>query len=422
MTAKSENDQICLAAQMVYEASKPIRILSHISWPSNIREEFLAKNAEQLPQNITYPDFDKDVVLNQLKDAKKNILKLSPGAIQGWLLRVSEKLELTAHMLASCGTADFFNYSHQIYGQPTDVSDDNKSTPLFLAQQFTRLFDSIGDLDLGAPTDACHLATDLAQRMQAAVQVFGDKAPAINIVDELSANALAGPTQIRIRNKARFSDLDIEQLIHHEVMIHVATSLNGQGQTNIPLLGVSHAGTTKIQEGLAVFAEFITGTIDLNRFRRLADRVIAIQMAIDGADFIEVYKYFLGRTSDKEQSFENARRVFRGGVLTGKYPFTKDIVYLDGLLRVHNFLRVIITSHRPDCMPLLFTGKLDLEDLPAIAELKRLGLCSAPQFLPHWVQDARFLVSYLGYSAFLNSIDLHATRERLRSLINAIPT
>ena len=60
----------------------------------------------------------------------------------------------------------------------------------------------------------------------------------------------------------------------------------------------------------------------------MSDRTIAIQMAVDGADFIEVYEFFLERIHSEEQAFENTRRVFRGGVLTGGAPFTKDIVYL----------------------------------------------------------------------------------------------
>ena len=49
---------------------------------------------------------------------------------------------------------------------------------------------------------------------------------------------------------------------------------------------------------------------------RISDRVIAIQMAIDGADFIEVYRFFLKRNAKtRGQAFEDARRVFRGEFL-----------------------------------------------------------------------------------------------------------
>lgn len=97
--------------------------------------------------------------------------------------------------------------------------------------------------------------------------------------------------------------------------------------------------------------------------RRLADRVIAIQMTMDGADFIEIYGFFMGRSGDTRQSFGNARRVVRGGLASGGAPFTKDIVNLEGLLRVHNFLRVAVQLDRLDCLRLLFCGKLDIEDV-----------------------------------------------------------
>ena len=155
--------------------------------------------------------------------------------------------------------------------------------------------------------------------------------------------------------------------------------------------------------------------------RRLADRVLAIQMSIDGADFLDVYRYFLERTGVEEQSFENARRVFRGGVLSGGAPFTKDIVYLDGLLRVHNFLRAIVTTGRADCLRLLFCGKLDIEDIPVIYELTDMGLCRAPKYLPPWASDLRFLMVHLAYNSFLDGIDLSQIHLHYDQMLESVP-
>jgi uncharacterized protein (TIGR02421 family) len=302
---------------------------------------------------------------------------------------------------------EFLEHSRALYGLPTDVLPDETSTSLDLANRFSEFFATINDVDLGAPAPACYLAEYVAERMTHAVtEMFGEAAPEVQVVDHLSANALAGPKRIRIRRGACFTDKDIMQLIHHEAYIHVATSLNGIAQTDLKILAASHPGATKTQEGLAVFAEFITGSIDIDRFRRLADRIIATQMAIEGADFVEVFRFYLERVSGAEQAFENARRVFRGGVISGGAPFTKDIVYLDGLLRVHNFLRVIVTSGRSDCLQLLFCGKLDIEDIPVLCELAQMGLCRPPRYLPPWAADRRFLLSYLAYSSYLNSIGL----------------
>ena len=144
-------------------------------------------------------------------------------------------------------------------------------------------------------------------------------------------------------------------------------------------------------------------------------------MAADGADFLQVYHFFLERTGAQIQAFENTRRVFRGGVLSGGAPFTKDIVYLDGLIRVHNFLRTLVSQGRPDCLPLLFCGKLDLEDIPALAELTQAGLCHGPKYLPSWASDMRFLLSYLAYSAFLNTTDLKAVGSHYEKLLADAP-
>jgi uncharacterized protein (TIGR02421 family) len=185
----------------------------------------------------------------------------------------------------------------------------------------------------------------------------------------------------------------------------VATSLNGRLQTDLPILRAGHPSTTRTQEGLAVFAEIISGTIELDRLRRLADRVFAIQMAIEGADFLQVYDYFLERTGNTDQSFENARRVFRGGVITGGAPFTKDVVYLFGLLQVSTVIRAIFSAGRSDCLRLLFCGKLELQDIPALCELATMGLCWPARYLPPWASDLRSLLAILTYDTFMNKID-----------------
>jgi uncharacterized protein (TIGR02421 family) len=204
-------------------------------------------------------------------------------------------------------------------------------------------------------------------------------------------------------------------------LVHSATAINGRAQKNFALLGAAHAGTTEIQEGLAVFAEIITGSMDPMRFRRLVDRVIAIQMSIDGADFMEVYRYFVDQNEDTGQAFENTRRVFRGGVMSGGAPFTKDGVYLNGLLRVHNYLRTVIKLGRADLIRLLFVGKLDLEDIPALASLAENGYLEPPKIMPPWVKDMRFLLSYLAYSSFLNRVKLPGFQNYYHDMLNDVP-
>lgn len=64
---------------------------------------------------------------------------------------------------------------------------------------------------------------------------------------------------------------------------------------------------------------------------------------------------------------------------------------------------------------------MDLDDLPVLGELLSLGLCEPPRFLPGWASDIRFLLRYLSYSSFLNTIDLSAVRQRYRKILESMP-
>lgn len=414
----AELKRISELSDRLYKASKSVRILRHISWSPDVRVNFLGTGGKKSP-TVDYANYDPSSVIQQIEQIES---ELDDSIVDQWLSRQAKMIATSAKMLSCCGQTDFHIFSKQLYGSPQDPLTDGMSTSLALAQQFDALIESFVNVDLGAPEKACHLAETVAKEMRSAVdKAFLEQAPTILIEDNLSANALAGPRRIRIRNGACFTDRDIVQLINHEAHIHVGTSLNGLAQTHLPLLASSHPGTTRTQEGLAVFAEFITGTMDIDRMRRLSDRVLGIQMAIDGADFVDVYQYFLARVSDKEQAFENTRRVFRGGVISGGAPFTKDNVYLDGLVRVHNFFRAIVATKRVDCLPLLFCGKLNLEDIPVLCQLANDGLCLMPKYLPPWARDKRFLLSYLAYSTFLNGIDMGKVKMHYNTLLEDAP-
>jgi uncharacterized protein (TIGR02421 family) len=419
MSLEKEKQRIRNVSDQLYKASRSIRVLSHLSWDASIKQQFFANNAKELPV-VSYEKFDATETLNIIEAVRT---KLSPAnPIDQWLLGVALDLENTAKLLQSAANKDFYKYSCDLYGTPTSPLIDQTNTSLGLANQLADLFASFDSIDLGEPDIAAIDADTVAAAMHKATQsMFAEKAPEISVVDTLSANALAGATRIRIRRGAKFTDKDIQQLINHEAYIHVATSLNGRNQPDLKILASSYPGTTRTQEGLAVFAEFITGSMDIDRMHRLADRVIAIQMAVEGADFLQVYQYFLDRIGEPDQSFENTRRVFRGGILTGGAPFTKDIVYLDGLLRVHNFMRSMVATKRTDVLRMLFCGKLDLENIPVLCELASMGLCQPATYLPPWASDLRFLLAYLTYSSFLNKIDLSQVNIHYQQLLNDAP-
>jgi hypothetical protein len=75
------------------------------------------------------------------------------------------------------------------------------------------------------------------------------------------------------------------------------------------------------------------------------------------------------------------------------------------LADVHNFLRLAVAKGKFDYLDLLFVGKLNIADLPTLKKLSELGIVAQPKFLPPWITDKRFLLSYLSYSSFLTTFD-----------------
>ena len=325
-------------------------------------------------------------------------------------------------MLAGVGTAALSVHSAQLYGVPTRPLRYDPTTPLALAEQVHETIDELNAVGLLEPPPRDRTGEQVAAALAEGVAAhFGDDAPEVEVVDELSANALASTKRIRVRRGAMFTHRDAAQLLNHEAFIHVATGLNGRAQTDLPILAIGHPGTTRTQEGLAVFSEFVSGSLDLDRLRRLADRVLAVQLVFDGADFVELYRWFLERSPNEEQAYESTRRVFRGAPLGGGAPFTKDCGYLSGLLGVATYVRAAFAAGRPDTLALLFAGKLDLWAIPALAELRARGLCKPARFVPPWARDPAWVLTYLTLSTFMARIDLDSVTSAVHDVLARCP-
>lgn len=408
------------AAALLRKAERHIRVLKAVSWPPEVRENFLSGGATHLPE-VAYIPVKTGEARTLISKARTHIGHDHP--VFDWLSRVADVLALSCDLLDTRGTPSFYQVSKQIYGTPENTMLDGQTRSIDLARHLdgalSRL--SFEQLVLGGALERFG-ADEFARRLSETLErYFVGHPPKVEIVAHLSAKALAGAKRIRVRADAEFGPMDVRQLLYHEALVHTTTAMNGKAQRDFPILASAHPGTTEVQEGLAVFAEIITGAMDPKRFRRLVDRVIAIQMSVEGADFIEVYRYFLAQNGEERQAFEDTRRVFRGGVLSGGAPFTKDGVYLNGLLRVHNFMRTVTRLGRADLLRLLFVGKLDIEDIPALALLAANGAIRPPQILPPWMKDMRFLVSYLAYSSFLNRVKLPGFQRYYRKKLEDVP-
>lgn len=404
--SETELGRLKEAAALLLAAEDRLPVLRTLTWDRSHAEAFLASGCKTPPAPV-YPRIDPAPSLERIAAARALIQGGTP--VHRWLMRFASITEETAALLASVGTPGFYEHSRALYGSPTTPIADGKRTALELAKRLDALLSDFDDSGRKLEPPETLSAEDLKRKLEAALPIhFGASAPRIEISKNVSGKAAAGRDYVKLRADATFSDLDETQILQHEALVHIATGKNGQAQAHFPILAESYPGNARTQEGLAVFAEFISGALDPSRFKRLADRVIAIEMAADGAGFIELFNFFRERSASDApiEAFESARRVVRGGVVSGGAPFTKDSVYLQGLLEVHNYLRTAVRTGDAGYIRLLFVGKIGLEDLEAMKMLRDAGLLSAPRFLPPWATDLRYLLSYLAYSTFLNEINL----------------
>jgi uncharacterized protein (TIGR02421 family) len=182
--------------------------------------------------------------------------------------------------------------------------------------------------------------------------------------------------------------------------------LSGRGQPYLKSLGLGAPRTTGTQEGLATFAELITATMDLSRLRRIALRIKGIHLACEGGDFIDVFRFFLEAGQSETESFQSTARIFRGGDVRGRHVFTKDVVYLKGLVSVHTFLRKAIEMRKIDFPRYLFIGRVALGDIASLEPLIGTGFIATPRYMPRWVANREGLAAYLSYSVFSHGLNL----------------
>ena len=328
-------------------ATRGIRLLQSVSWPASIEMDFVAAwkaGTARLPV-ITYPKFD-------FADTREALLGISIAAEPGhplgdYIRRTAQSWRVATELLDAIGTPAITEHSARLFGKPSDLVPGAKLTNVDAARHFIAIADEfisaavLGDSTESIPADL--LRVDLQLQLDA---FFGINVVRVETDPELIAKAAAGATRIRLRSATNFSSYDRSQLIEHEAFVHSLTALNGREQPHLKSLARSSPRITATQEGLAVFAELMSGSIDIERMKRISLRIIAIDMALRGADFIEVFRFFLDAGQSETDSFASAQRVFRGAPLEGGTAFTKDTVYLHGLLSVHTFFRWALKNQK----------------------------------------------------------------------------
>lgn len=395
--------------QQLVAASKGIKILSTLGWGEQVAVEFLQSWSHGNPKvpKVEYPTFDYAEEKSVLKKIMDTTSRDHP--VGGYIVETAHSYYIAAQMLEGLGTSAFRECSEALYGRPDEVI--GKLSNLDLADDFIAITnDFAAILDFSDETGVLPSIETAAKIKSRADEFFKDYHIKVLIDDDLSSKAAAGSERVRIRGNSRFTLNELEQLIQHEVFVHSATMLNGRHQPWLKSMGLGSPRTTATQEGLATFAELITGTMDLARLRRIALRIKGIHHALNGADFLETFKFFLSAGQSEMESFQSTARIFRGGDINGKNVFTKDCVYLKGLLSVHTFLRKAIQERKIDYPQRLFSGRMTISDVVKLEGSFDDGWIAPAKYMPPWVANRQGLATYLCYNAFSNRLQLEEVR------------
>jgi hypothetical protein len=157
-----------------------------------------------------------------------------------------------------------------------------------------------------------------------------------------------------VNSNHTFSDVEMNILKHHEIGVHMVTTMNGLLQP-LKIFSNGFPNCEETQEGLAVFSEYMSGK---------------------GYSFSKTFR-LLHNTYDLngEDAFYITVRAHRGG------GFTKDYLYLSGLKKVYNYYK------EGKDLGILLTGKVSLDYSDDIQFLLDRQYASKPKHLTTSLQE-----------------------------------
>jgi uncharacterized protein (TIGR02421 family) len=393
------------ADRKLVELARGIRVLTPLSWPADIQEPFLAawRRGERRMPEVVYAREDQSERIAALETVARSVDTEHP--LGRYLADTARSYATVCRLLEHAGTPQMTDFSIALYGRPGDSLAGGRVHNIDAARHFLEV-SSLYKREWGLePLDYCIAPEIVKNELEKRIARVLERHPVEVVIDpHLVSKAAAGASRIRVRDGTCFTEYDIEQLLQHEAFIHSLTAINGREQPYFHSLGLAAPRTTGTQEGLATFAELITGAIDIGRLERIALRIIAIERALAGADFIEVFEFFLESGQSDTESFHSAMRVFRGAPLDGGSAFTKDTVYLHGLMEVHTFFRWCLQHEKLELCRYLLAGRMTIDDVVRLEPCFRDGLLAPPMYLPPWMGRTNALSAYLAFSVFANRI------------------
>lgn len=409
--------------QMI-EIQKPIMILNSIQWPEKVFTEFKRKKFQKLPKLTTdlYKEkplgFDPEEKIKEFRILQKKVEKYfgKDDPVGRILVRNCQEYMQSVGMLRDRGTPDFYKYSALLYGSTHDHFLDKKTQISSLGLNMKNILKGI-KTKFVEPTPhipATKAVRILSNRLKS---YFHHDDIRVKLSDGIVSDAAAGSNYIKLKRDIKFTENQLAIYEVHEGHVHVGTSLNGRAQPYCKWLAVGSPGMSVIQEGLAFAMEIFTFNSNIPRMEKINDRIITLNMAEEGADFMDIYRFYRKKGIPERQSYERSHRLFRGTLGKSGAVFTKDISYEKGFIQVYSFLGLAASLGIPHYVPFLFSGKLLLRDLPTLYDLYKEKILTYPKYVPDIINNNKGLICWMAYQKFLNRLDFKKIEKEAIKII-----
>jgi uncharacterized protein (TIGR02421 family) len=396
------------------EAQRPIRILDAIKWDEEVERAFFHHGCREMPPvSADYYTarplpFDPDQKRLEFRTLERDVRRClgrynAAGQI---MLRMCQEYREVIELLVHRGTPQFTQISERLYGSSSDSFHAGEANLADLGHMMSSILDNLSHEAIFGTEEPLLDATETVRVLAGRfAEYFGDaQAVRVQLSDGIVADAAAGSDYLKIRGDARFTPREVRLLEVHEGWVHLGTTLNGQRQPVCTFLSKGPPSSTITQEGLAVLTEVFAFASHPARLRRLTNRIEGVALAEAGANFLEVYRFFLQEGYAPRESYQHAMRIFRGSLPEGCGPFTKDLCYSKGFVLIYNFTRLAVSRGLVRRVPLLFCGKTNLGDVKTLAQLVDEGLVEPPLHIPPPFADLHALCAMMCYANFLSSL------------------
>lgn len=403
-------------SEQIVAAQKPIRILDALKWDKEVEEYFFKHKCKKLPlinheyyQQKNPLGFDPEKKIAEFHEIDRSIRRIlgQYSGVGSIMQRMCYEYSRVIEMLIARGTPRFTEISQGLYGSSQDAFHIGAPTLKDLATLVTDTLQNIKDQVTTEADEKKYSSEEAVAILSNHLGNYFSERDKIRVElsDGIIADAAAGAERIKINERLILSAREIRTLEIHEGWVHLGTTLNGLAQPICTFLSKGPPSSTITQEGLAIITELFTFSSYPGRVRRLTNRITAVNMAEEGANFFDVFQFFCEQGQDETESYQSAMRVFRGSA-PDSGPYTKDLSYSKGFILIYNYVRLAVQRGLVKQIPLLFVGKTTLEDIHILSDLLDENIIIPPKYVPPQFADIAALSAWMVYSLFLNRLDL----------------